>query len=145
MIVRNVLVLLLIIPPAIILMTTMLMSSQLRRFQRTVPVLHTADDLQRLRRLVKTQMYASLICLALLAAPLMVCGPAVRGGHRRDRADGSPRRSCAGDLGSEPHASSGARPDRASVGGPDISRLVMLPNAAAVPFANWHSWSPEVA
>jgi hypothetical protein len=72
MIVRNVLVLLLIIPPAIILMTTMLMSSQLRRFQRTVPVLHTADDLQRLRRLVKTQMYASLICLALLAAPLMV-------------------------------------------------------------------------
>jgi hypothetical protein len=71
-VVRNVLIALMLVPPAACLMIARTLRAQLIAFRREVPRLRSADDMQRLRRVAKFQMYATLAIFALIALPLLV-------------------------------------------------------------------------
>ena len=66
------LILSMLVPAAAVLAIMFLQHAQLRRFQRRVPELRTADDLAAFTRLAGTQMYWSLAGLTLTGVPPMV-------------------------------------------------------------------------
>ena len=69
---RNVLIALMLVPPAACLLIARTLRAQLIAFRREVPRLRSADDLKRLKRVAKFQMYATLVIFALVALPLLV-------------------------------------------------------------------------
>ena len=69
---RNVLIALMLIPPAACLLMARTLRAQLIAFRREVPRLRSADDMARLKRVAKFQMYATLMIFALIAVPPLV-------------------------------------------------------------------------
>ena len=63
---------LMIVPPVIGVVAALWGGAQLRRFARDVPVLRTAAELDRFKRIASLQMYVALGLIPLLALPLLV-------------------------------------------------------------------------
>ena len=69
---RNVLIALMLVAPAACLIVARTLLAQLIAFRREVPRLRSADEMGRLKRVAKFQMYATLLVLVLIAVPPLV-------------------------------------------------------------------------
>lgn len=77
---RTLFIALMLICPAIAIINSVIFGNKLKQFARRMRMLSAYDDILYLQRVVKQQMYAALVQMALLATPaiLYVVG-AVRG------------------------------------------------------------------
>src|SRR5688500_12680193 len=69
---REVLIPLMLAPAVASILAMFLLRAQYKRFRRDVPALRTSADMEKLKRLVATQMYGALIVYTLIVAPQVV-------------------------------------------------------------------------
>ncbi|MCP4895392.1 MAG: hypothetical protein GY906_00325 [bacterium] len=69
---RSTFLLLLIIFPAVAAVNAVVLGARLQRFLREVKRLESTADIERYKKAVAEQMYAALVQIALLAAPVLL-------------------------------------------------------------------------
>lgn len=69
---RSTLLMLILLLPALAVINAVWFAGELRRFLEEVPRLQSTHDLERFKRVVARQMYAALVQIVLLSAPLLL-------------------------------------------------------------------------